>query len=251
MSALSWALGRRAIRLAPTDVGAVSLVASEARASTENDQIRPFEVHFPDEALADLRRRVRATRWPDRETVSSRSQGVQLVKLQELMRYWGTVYDWRKIEARLNALPMFITEIDGLDIHFIHVRSRHANAMPVILTHGWPGSVIELLGVIDPLTNPSAHGGQVEDAFDVVVPSIPGFGFSGKPMGTGWDSDRIARAWGVLMTRLGYARYVAQGGDVGATVCGIAWHPRQFAGDDTGRRGYGICRRAAAGTLAD
>jgi pimeloyl-ACP methyl ester carboxylesterase len=200
-------------------VSAISLVGSEVRASTENDQIRPFEVHFSDEALADLRRRVRATRWPDRETVPNRSQGVQLAKLQELMRYWGTDYNWRKVEARLNALPMFITKIDGLDIHFIHVKSRHANAMPVIITHGWPGSVIELLDVIDPLTNPTAHGGQAEDAFDVVLPSIPGFGFSGKPTGTGWDSDRIARAWGELMTRLGYTHYVAQGGDVGATVC--------------------------------
>src|SRR4029077_8103604 len=166
--------------------------------------------------LVDLRRRVLATRWPDRET--DQSQGVPLTKLQELVRYWGTGYDWRKAEAKLNTLPQFMTNIDGLDIHFIHVRSRHKNALPVIITHGWPGSVLELIKVIGPLTDPTAHGGSAEDACDVVMPSVPGYGFSGKPPGTGWDPDRIARAWAELMKRLEYTRYVAQGGDWGAPV---------------------------------
>jgi pimeloyl-ACP methyl ester carboxylesterase len=180
--------------------------------------IRPFHVNVPDAELIDLRRRIAATRWPDRETVNDRSQGVQLGKFQELVRYWGTGYDWRKVEAKLNALPQFVTTIDGVDIHFIHVRSRHPNSMPLIVTHGWPGSVIEFLKVIDPLTNPTAHGGRAEDAFDLVIPSIPGFGFSGKPQGTGWDPDHIARAWAELMKRLGYTRYLAQGGDWGAPI---------------------------------
>ena len=182
------------------------------------DTVRQFHVHFPQKALADLRRRIAATRWPDKETVADPSQGAQLVKLQELVRYWGTGYDWRKAEAKLNALPQFMTNIDGVDIHFIHVRSRHQNALPVIVTHGWPGSVIEQLKIIGPLTDPIAHGGRVEDAFDVVIPSVPGYGFSGKPTGIGWDPDHIARAWAELMKRLGYTRYVAQGGDWGAPI---------------------------------
>ena len=181
-----------------------------------DNEIRPFRVNVPDEALADLRKRVLATRWPDKETVGDRSQGMQLAKLQELVRYWGTDYDWRKVEATLNALPQFITTIDGLDIHFIHVRSRHPNALPVIITHGWPGSITEQLKVIGPLTDPSAHGGRAQDAFDVVIPSMPGYGFSGKPTATGWNPDRIARAWAELMKRVGYTRYVAQGGDWGS-----------------------------------
>jgi pimeloyl-ACP methyl ester carboxylesterase len=182
------------------------------------DAIRPFQVHIPQEALDDLRRRLAATRWPDRETVTDRSQGVPLDKLQALVRYWATDYDWRKVEAKLNALPMFITNIDGVDIHFIHVRSHEKNALPLIITHGWPGSVIEQLKVIGPLTDPTSHGGRAEDAFDVVIPSLPGYGFSGRPTGTGWDPDHIARAWAELMKRLGYTRYVAQGGDWGSPI---------------------------------
>ncbi|KAK47982.1 multidrug MFS transporter [Caballeronia jiangsuensis] len=180
--------------------------------------IRPLRVHVPDAQLADLKRRVKSTRWPERETVTDASQGVQLATMQKLARHWATDYDWRKVEARLNAVPNFVTEIDGLDIHFIHVRSKHANALPVIVTHGWPGSIIEQLKIIDPLTNPTAHGGQASDAFDVVIPSLPGYGFSGKPATTGWDPQRIARAWIALMKRLGYTRYVAQGGDWGNAV---------------------------------
>jgi pimeloyl-ACP methyl ester carboxylesterase len=191
-------------------------------ASTENTMthpdVRPFRVSVPDEELADLRRRIAATRWPDRETVTDRSQGVQLAKLQELVRYWGTDYDWRRAEAKLNALPQFMTQIDGLDVHFIHVRSRHENALPLIMTHGWPGSVLELLKVIEPLTDPTAHGGKAEDAFHLVLPSMPGYGFSARPQGTGWGPDRIARAWDALMRRLGYEHYVSQGGDWGAVV---------------------------------
>jgi pimeloyl-ACP methyl ester carboxylesterase len=197
---------------------AANLLPSQPAAAPLGDAIRPFRVDIPEEQLVDLRRRLLATRWPDRETVSDQSQGVQLEKLQQLVRYWGTGYDWRKVEAKLNALPQFMTEIDGLDIHFIHVRSPHPNAMPLIMTHGWPGSVFEFLKVIDPLTNPTAHGGGATDAFDVVIPSIPGYGFSGKPTGIGWDPDHIARAWGELMKRLGYTRYVAQGGDWGAPI---------------------------------
>ena len=183
-----------------------------------SDAIRPFRVNIPEADLADLRRRILATRWPDRETVSDQSQGAQLEKLQQLVRYWGTGYDWRRAEAKLNAFPQFVTEIDGVDVHFIHVRSRHRNALPVIVTHGWPGSIIEQLKIIDPLTNPTAHGGNAEDAFDVVIPSVPGYGFSGRPTNTGWDPDRIARAWAELMKRLGYTRYVAQGGDWGTPI---------------------------------
>jgi pimeloyl-ACP methyl ester carboxylesterase len=185
---------------------------------SETPDIRPFHVSFPDADLQEMRRRIEATRWPERETVADASQGVQLATMQKLARYWATDYDWRKVEARLNALPSFITEIDGLDIHFIHVRSKHENALPVIVTHGWPGSIIEQLKLVDPLVNPTAHGGKASDAFDVVIPSMPGYGFSGKPTTTGWDQARIARAWAELMKRLGYTRYVAQGGDWGAIV---------------------------------
>ena len=184
--------------------GAANLLPSRLAAAPEPDAIRPFHVAVPEEQLVDLRRRLAATRWPDRETVSDESQGAQLEKLQQLVRYWGTDYDWRKVEVKLNSLPQFVTEIDGVDIHFIHVRSRHQNALPVIVTHGWPGSVIEQLKIIGPLTDPTAHGGSAEDPFDVIIPSLPGYGFSGRPTGTGWDPDRIARAWAELMKRLGY-----------------------------------------------
>src|SRR5215211_8310501 len=180
--------------------------------------IRPFQVEIPEEELAELRRRIKATRWPSRELVPDRSQGVQLATLQELARYWATDYDWRKAEAKLNALPQFTTEIDGVDIHFIHIRSPHENALPLIMTHGWPGSVIELLGTVGPLTDPTTHGGRAEDAFHLVLPSLPGYGFSGEPTELGWDPGRTARAWAELMARLGYTRYVAQGSDLGAIV---------------------------------
>jgi pimeloyl-ACP methyl ester carboxylesterase len=181
-------------------------------------EIRPFRVDMPGEAIADLRQRIAATRWPTRELVADRSQGVQLATIQALSRYWATEYDWRRCEAELNALPQFKTEIDGTDVHFIHVRSPHPGALPVIITHGWPGSVIEMLGVIGPLTDPAAHGGSAGDAFDLVVPSIPGYGFSAEPAEAGWNAGRVAAAWAELMARLGYDRYVAQGGDVGAAV---------------------------------
>jgi pimeloyl-ACP methyl ester carboxylesterase len=184
----------------------------------DSTDIRPFQVRIPEAELTDLRRRITATRLPERETVADFSQGVPLDTVQKLARYWATEYDWRKVEARLNAVPNFITEIDGLDIHFIHVRSKHENALPVIITHGWPGSIVEQLKLIEPLTNPTAHGGTAGDAFDVVIPSMPGYGFSGKPTATGWDAQRIARAWTVLMKRLGYTKFVAQGGDWGAIV---------------------------------
>jgi pimeloyl-ACP methyl ester carboxylesterase len=185
---------------------------------TTTAAVRPFHISVPEEALVDLGRRIAATQWPEQETVADQSQGVPLATMQALARYWGTDYDWRKVEARLNALPQFITQIDGLDIHFIHVRSQQAQALPLIVTHGWPGSVIEQLKIIDPLTNPTAHAGRSEDAFDLVIPSMPGYGFSGKPTTTGWDPARIARAWVVLMKRLGYTRFVAQGGDWGNAV---------------------------------
>ena len=181
-------------------------------------EIRPFQVEIPEEELDDLRRRIAATRWPSKELVADRSQGVQLATMQELARYWATDYDWRKAEAKLNALPQFTTEIDGVDIHFIHVKSQHENALPLIMTHGWPGSVIELLETVGPLTDPTAHGGSAEDAFDLVLPSLPGYGFSGEPTELGWNPGRVAQAWAELMRRLGYTRYVAQGGDVGAAV---------------------------------
>ncbi len=192
--------------------------ATQAAEQTDKTAIRPFQFNFTDAELADLRRRVNATRWPERELVTDATQGVQLATMQKLARYWGTEYDWRKGEAKLKAVPHFITEIDGLDIHFIHVRSKEKNALPVIVTHGWPGSIIEQLKIIAPLTNPTAHGGRAEDAFDVVIPSLPGYGFSGKPTATGWDPQRVARAWTVLMKRLGYTRYIAQGGDWGNAV---------------------------------
>jgi pimeloyl-ACP methyl ester carboxylesterase len=180
--------------------------------------IRPFSFHATDEELAELKRRIAATRWPEKETVSDDTQGVQLDTIQRLAAYWSNGYDWRNVEAKLDALPQFVTEIDGLDIHFIHVRSRHENALPVIITHGWPGSIVEQLKLVGPLTDPTAHGGAAEDAFDVIIPSIPGFGFSGKPSTAGWGPERIAKAWDVLVKRLGYDRYVAQGGDWGAII---------------------------------
>jgi pimeloyl-ACP methyl ester carboxylesterase len=183
--------------------------------------IRPFQVEIPEEELAELGRRIKATRWPSQELVADRSQGVQLATLQELARYWTTDYDWRKAEARLNALPQFTTTIDGVDIHFLHVKSSHEQAVPLLMTHGWPGSVIELLDTIGPLTDPTAHGGRAEDAFHLVLPSLPGYGFSGEPTELGWDLGRTARAWAELMGRLGYGRYVAQGGDLGAIVTDV------------------------------
>jgi pimeloyl-ACP methyl ester carboxylesterase len=186
--------------------------------TTSTSEVRPFRINVQEEDLVELRRRVLATRWPDKETVADQSQGAQLAKMQELVRYWGTDYDWRKVEAKLNALPQFITEIDGVDIHFIHVRSHHENALPLIMTHGWPGSIVEMLKVIEPLTDPTAHGGAAEEAFHLVIPSLPGYGFSARPEATGWGPDRIARAWDELMRRLAYEHYVAQGGDWGAVV---------------------------------
>jgi len=200
--------------------------------TTENSvgatAIRPFRIEVPEEELAELRRRIAATRWPSRELVADRSQGVQLATMQELARYWATDYDWRACEAKLNALPQFTTEIDGVDIHFIHVKSPHADALPLIMTHGWPGSVIELLETVGPLTDPTAHGGRAEDAFDLVLPSLPGYGFSGEPTDVGWDPGRVAQAWAELMGRLGYSRSVAQGGDVGppSPTRWAARHPR-------------------------
>ncbi|HZC60167.1 MAG TPA: epoxide hydrolase [Streptosporangiaceae bacterium] len=191
---------------------------AEPGAATEDPTIRSFRVSVPGEELADLRRRIAAMRWPSRELVADRSQGVQLATVQQLARYWATDYDWRRCEASLNALPQFKTDIDGVSIHFIHVKSPHADALPLIITHGWPGSVIELLGVVGPLTDPTAHGGRAEDAFDLVLPSIPGYGFSGEPAEIGWNPGRVAQAWAELMRRLGYTRYVAQGGDVGASI---------------------------------
>ncbi len=190
-----------------------------SKPAPDKTAIRPFpHVNVPEAELTELRRRINATMWPERETVADASQGVQLATIQALAQYWGTDYDWRKVEARLNALPNFITEIDGLDIHFIHVRSKHENALPLIVTHGWPGSVVEQLKIVDPLTNPTAHGASASDAFDLVIPSMPGYGFSGKPATTGWDAPHIARAWVVLMKRLGYTKFVAQGGDWGAVI---------------------------------
>jgi pimeloyl-ACP methyl ester carboxylesterase len=197
---------------------AASLLPIDSAFAAKEDAIRPFHIDIPKDGLVNLRERLMATRWPDRETVGDQSQGVRLTTIVQLVRYWQTDYDWRKVEARLNALPQFVTEIDGVDIHFIHVRSKHENALPLIVTHGWPGSVIEQLKIVDPLTNPTAHGAAASDAFHLVIPSMPGYGFSGKPTTTGWDPVRIARAWIVLMKRLGYTRYVAQGGDWGNAV---------------------------------
>ena len=231
---------------------ATSTIQQRSERAADKNAIRPFQVKVRDADLTELRRRIEATRWPDRETDAS--QGVQLATMQELARYWATEYDWRKVEARLNALPQFITEIDGVDIHFIHVRSKHEDALPLIVSHGWPGSVIEQLKIIDPLTNPTAHGGKASDAFHVVIPNMPGYGFSGKPTTTGWDPVRIARAWIVLMKRLGYKRFVAQGGDWGGVVVdmmavarrpGIDRHSHQYAWRRSSRRVEGGRRPAA------
>jgi Epoxide hydrolase N terminus len=211
---------RRDVLAASAAAGAISLIAEQmSQAAEGNIAIRPFHnINVPDTALVDLSRRIAATQWPERETVADQSQGVQLAMIQQLARYWATDYDWRKVEAKLNVLPQFTTEIDGLDIHFIHVRSKHENALPLIVTHGWPGSIIEQLKIIDPLSNPTAHGASASDAFHVVIPSMPGYGFSAKPTSTGWGPEHMARAWAELMKRLGYTRYVAQGGDWGAFV---------------------------------
>ena len=205
---------------APSYAQTVPAADAEASviATAEDNAILPFHNNIPEEALTDLRRRIAATKWPERESVSDATQGVQLATMQKLAHYWATDYDWRKVQARLNALPQFVTTIDGLDIHFIHVRSKHPNALPLIINHGWPGSVLEQIKLIGPLTDPTAHGGKAEDSFDVVIPSMPGYGFSGKPTSTGWGPERMGRAWDVLMKRLGYTRYVAQGGDWGAFV---------------------------------
>ena len=202
-------------------MSAGSSLSARSAVAAEGGAIRPFRNNVPEAELAELRRRINATKWPDRETVTDASQGVQLATMQALARYWATDYDWRKIEAKLNALPQFITEIDGLDIHFIHVRSKHEKALPLIVTHGWPGSIIEQMKIIDPLTDPTAHGASVSDAFDLVIPSMPGYGFSGKPTTPGWDPARIARAWVALMKRLGYTQFVAQGGDWGAVITDV------------------------------
>jgi hypothetical protein len=224
LALLSTSARRIGLAVIASSVVGVSTTRAAADAGTA---IRPFRVSVPDADLADLRRRLLATRWPDKETVSDRSQGVQLEKLQALVHYWGTGYDWRKVEAKLNALPQFVTNIDGVDIHFIHVRSRHPNALPVIVTHGWPGSIIEQLKIIGPLTDPTAHGGRAEDAFDVVIPSLPGYGFSGKPTGSGWDPDHIARAWGELMKRLGYTQ-TSRRAAIGARPFRARWRVRPW-----------------------
>jgi pimeloyl-ACP methyl ester carboxylesterase len=203
---------------AATDAATVSDAVGKARTPATDSSIRPFHVHISREALIDLKRRVNATRWPDKETVPDPSQGAQLSRLKPLLQYWGSNYDWRKAEAQLNALPQFTTSIDGLDIHFIHVKSKEKNAMPLLITHGWPGSVFEFLGTIGPLTDPVSHGGTAADAFDVVIPSIPGYGFSGRPTAPGWGPEHVAQVWAELMRRLGYTRYVAQGGDWGAVI---------------------------------
>lgn len=219
VSPAAFALPRFAAAMPTRIAGAVvASAAAGARAAGDDGRIRPFTVRFPQADLVDLRRRIIATKWPSRELVTDATQGVQLATMRELALRWQTGYDWRKFETRLNALPQFMTTIDGVDIHFIHVRSKHSNALPVIVTHGWPGSIIEQLKIIEPLTNPTAHGGSASDAFDVVIPSLPGHGFSGKPTTLGWDPIRVARAWIVLMKRLGYARFVAQGGDWGNAV---------------------------------
>jgi pimeloyl-ACP methyl ester carboxylesterase len=221
MSAKPPSPDRRKVLTASAVVAASSLIPASAHAATTSDAVRPFHISIPNEQLMDLRRRIVATRWPERETVTDDSQGVPLEMMQELARYWAKDYDWRKCEARLNALPQFMTEIDGLDIHFIHVRSQHQNALPMIVTHGWPGSVIEQLKIIDPLINPTAHGGSASDAFHLVIPSLPGYGFSGKPATTGWGPPHIARAWVVLMKRLGYPKFVSQGGDWGGAITNV------------------------------
>ena len=218
MSADSSSFDQRSFLASSAAAGAVSLLSEPVVAASEPSAIRPFRVHVPEAGLADLRRRVSATKWPEREQVADATQGVQLATMQKLAQYWSTEYDWRKCEAKLKALPHFITEIDGLNIHFIHVRSKHENALPMIVTHGWPGSIIEQMKIIDPLTNPTAHGGSAADAFHLVIPSLPGYGFSGKPTKPGWNPVSIAKAWATLMQRLGYTKYVAQGGDWGNAV---------------------------------
>jgi hypothetical protein len=222
-------------------MSAESSSPARSATATESSAIRPFRDNVPEAELAELRKRINATKWPDRETVADASQGVQLATMQALARYWATDYDWRKCEARLMALSNFITEIDGLDIHFIHVRSKHDNALPLIVTHGWPGSIVEQMKIIDPLTNPTAHGETAADAFHLVIPSMPGYGYSGKPTTTGWDVAHIARAWIALMKRLGYTKFVAQGGDWGAVITehagasGVARHSHQYAWHLSGR----------------
>ncbi|MER9431493.1 epoxide hydrolase [Mesorhizobium sp. M0408] len=218
MSAISLSPTRRDVIVAAAAVGTANLVPRALHAAAGEESIRPFSIHVPTWALADLRRRIKAVRWPERETVNDRSQGVQLAKLQTLVEYWGSRYDWRKVETKLNKLPQFITSVGGLDIQFAHIRSPHERAMPLLMTHGWPGSIVELLKVIGPLTNPTAHGGRVEDAFHLVVPTMPGYGFSGKPTATGWGPARIAGAFHELMIRLDYNEYVSQGGGWGAIV---------------------------------
>src|SRR5579872_1650157 len=209
---------RRAFLAASAAVGAVSLLPAQASAVGMGAAIQPFRVNFPEADLADMRKRISATKWPDREQVADATQGVQLATMQKLAQYWANSHDWRKCEAKINAVPNFITEIDGLDIHFIHVRSKHDGALPMIVTHGWPGSIIEQMKIIDPLTNPTAHGGTAADAFHLVIPSLPGYGFSGKPTAPGWNPVTIAKAWATLMQRLGYTKYVAQGGDWGNAI---------------------------------
>lgn len=218
VSRRSFLFGGVAIGVSAAVLPMTAVAAEKVKSATGIGDIRPFKADIPEAALVDLRRRLAATRWPDGETVTDRSQGVEPQKLMDLVDYWKSAYDWRKAERKLNAFPQFLTDIDGLDIHFIHVRSRHENALPLIMTHGWPGSVFELLDVIGPLTDPTAHGGKAEDAFHLVIPSIPGFGFSQKPTTTGWDAQRIAMAWDTLMKRVGYDRYVSQGGDWGAII---------------------------------
>ena len=219
VTAAAGALGMALITVpCHAEAAAVSGAGTLASASSEGVPIRPFAFRAPQAALDDMRRRIVGTQWPEKETVADQSQGVPLATMRELASYWATDYDWRKCESKLNSLPQYITEIDGLDIHFVHVRSKHANALPLIINHGWPGSIIEQLKIIDPLINPTAYGGSAADAFHVVIPSMPGYGFSGKPAGTGWGPERMGRAWAVLMKRLGYNRYVAQGGDWGAFV---------------------------------
>ncbi len=221
MSSISHVPTRRSVMTAAIAAGTLGLLPSASRAAEADNSIRPFRIAVPDEVLIDLRNRLAMTRWPDRETVLDSSQGVELATIQPLINYWATDYNWRKVEARLNSLPQFVTQIDGLDIQFAHIRSPHENALPLVMTHGWPGSIIELLKVVAPLTDPTAHGGRAEDAFHLVLPSMPGYGFSGKPQSTGWGPERIARAWAELMGRLGYERYVSQGGDWGSVVSDV------------------------------
>jgi pimeloyl-ACP methyl ester carboxylesterase len=221
MRSISAPHSRRGFLTAAIAAGALGLLPAELRAAEGDGTIRPFKIDVPEPVLIDLRRRLAMTRWPDSETVADSSQGVQLAAIRPLVDYWATNYNWRKVESRLNSLPQFVTQIDGLDIQFAHIRSRHENALPLIMTHGWPGSIIELLKVVGPLTDPTAHGGRAEDAFHLVLPSMPGYGFSGKPQRPGWGPARIARAWAVLMQRLGHQRYVSQGGDWGSVISDV------------------------------